>query len=75
MGMIALSIRGANLDVLEAVLGAVEIAAYCRKGRPTPATGSSQPVSVHLQADQPGRNDPCPCRSGRKYKFCCGRLH
>jgi hypothetical protein len=20
----------------------------------------------------PGRNDPCPCRSGRKYKFCCG---
>ena len=20
-----------------------------------------------------GRNDPCPCRSGKKYKFCCGR--
>lgn len=20
----------------------------------------------------PGRNDPCPCRSGRKYKKCCG---
>ncbi len=20
----------------------------------------------------PGRNDPCPCGSGRKYKFCCG---
>lgn len=20
-----------------------------------------------------GRNDPCPCGSGRKYKFCCGR--
>ena len=22
----------------------------------------------------PGRNDPCPCGSGRKYKHCCGKL-
>ena len=22
--------------------------------------------------DQPGRNDPCPCGSGKKYKKCCG---
>ena len=20
-----------------------------------------------------GRNDPCPCGSGKKYKYCCGR--
>ncbi|MCB1236940.1 MAG: SEC-C domain-containing protein, partial [Verrucomicrobiae bacterium] len=20
-----------------------------------------------------GRNDPCPCGSGKKYKACCGR--
>ncbi len=26
-----------------------------------------------LQADKaPGRNDPCPCGSGKKYKKCCG---
>lgn len=24
---------------------------------------------------QPGRNQACPCRSGRKYKQCCGPLH
>jgi uncharacterized protein YecA (UPF0149 family) len=26
-------------------------------------------------ADLPrvGRNDPCPCGSGKKYKKCCGR--
>ncbi len=24
-------------------------------------------------AKAPGRNDPCPCGSGRKYKRCCGR--
>ena len=23
-------------------------------------------------ATAPGRNDPCPCGSGRKYKKCCG---
>ena len=22
---------------------------------------------------KPGRYDPCPCNSGRKYKFCCGQ--
>ena len=21
----------------------------------------------------PGRNDPCPCGSGKKYKRCCGK--
>jgi uncharacterized protein len=53
-----------------------EIAAYWRKRRPTPlAMGSSQPVSVSLTANQPGRNDPCPCGSGRKFRVCCGRLH
>jgi SEC-C motif len=26
-----------------------------------------------VAADAPGRNDPCPCGSGAKYKRCCGR--
>ncbi len=25
-----------------------------------------------VKGDQPGRNDPCPCGSGKKYKKCCG---
>jgi preprotein translocase subunit SecA len=24
------------------------------------------------KTDKPGRNDPCPCGSGKKYKKCCG---
>ena len=24
-------------------------------------------------SEKPGRNDPCPCGSGKKYKKCCGR--
>lgn len=27
-----------------------------------------------IHADKaPGRNDPCPCGSGKKYKKCCGK--
>jgi hypothetical protein len=26
-----------------------------------------------VAADEPGRNDQCPCGSGSKYKKCCGR--
>lgn len=32
-----------------------------------------QPLQpVHI-GEQVGRNDPCPCGSGKKYKKCCGR--
>ena len=31
-----------------------------RRARPEPAP------------PKPGRNDPCPCGSGKKYKKCCG---
>ena len=24
-------------------------------------------------SDKVGRNDPCPCGSGKKYKHCCGQ--
>jgi uncharacterized protein len=32
------------------------------------------PVSAATAAKKsgPGRNDPCPCGSGKKYKKCCG---
>jgi len=26
-----------------------------------------------VKEEEPGRNDPCPCGSGKKYKKCCGR--
>lgn len=30
--------------------------------------------STYVESDsKPGRNDPCPCGSGRKYKHCCMR--
>ena len=43
--------------------------------------GESNPNSDKLEKAQPvvnagpkvGRNDPCPCGSGKKYKNCCGK--
>lgn len=29
--------------------------------------------TVRRDAPKVGRNDPCPCGSGKKYKHCCGR--
>ena len=26
-----------------------------------------------VKEKEPGRNDPCPCGSGKKYKKCCGK--
>ncbi len=36
--------------------------------RPEP----EKPKSVVRQSAKVGRNDPCPCGSGKKYKNCCG---
>ncbi|MBQ4326023.1 MAG: SEC-C domain-containing protein, partial [Mailhella sp.] len=35
--------------------------------------GASEAESEEAQAPKVGRNDPCPCGSGKKYKKCCGR--
>jgi len=31
------------------------------------------PATVRREGQKVGRNDPCPCGSGRKYKRCCGQ--
>jgi SEC-C motif-containing protein len=35
--------------------------------------GSVQPITVVRTGPKVGRNDPCPCGSGKKYKHCCGK--
>ena len=35
-------------------------------------TGGEKPMPVRVEKT-PGRNDPCPCGSGKKYKNCCGK--
>ena len=35
--------------------------------------GDVKPMTVVREGEKIGRNDPCPCGSGKKYKKCCGR--
>ena len=39
---------------------------------PVETSGDSKPQPKRTDK-KPGRNDPCPCGSGLKYKNCCGR--
>jgi preprotein translocase subunit SecA len=43
---------------------------YAGSGDQAPDKGGKKPV---VKEDKVGRNDPCPCGSGKKYKKCCGR--
>ena len=35
-------------------------------------TAFTQTKSQPIRHEKIGRNDPCPCGSGKKYKKCCG---
>lgn len=37
------------------------------------ATDGSEKKQPVRKTKKPGRNDPCPCGSGKKYKHCCGK--
>ena len=52
--------------------GGRELAQYARALRGPyleAASGTTRPIVK--PAEKVGRNDPCPCGSGRKYKKCC----
>ena len=45
---------------------------------PAPAPAAPTPpqhieMAIKRELPKAGRNDPCPCGSGKKYKNCCGR--
>jgi len=41
---------------------------------PPPPTGEKQKLKPRVVEMKVGRNDPCPCGSGKKYKKCCGKI-
>jgi hypothetical protein len=47
--------------------GAAEHIAYLDPGQAPPPPGRAAPPAGRI-----GRNDPCPCGSGKKFKQCCG---
>lgn len=50
-----------------------ELAEFTREnGRWICSGGTMDPKAPPRRVVQVGRNDPCPCGSGKKYKKCCG---
>jgi SEC-C motif-containing protein len=50
-----------------------ERATFVREGGLWRCTGGEvNPKEPPRQVAKVGRNDPCPCGSGKKYKKCCG---
>lgn len=74
--------RPAGMPQVQALAGAL-MALW--NETPRPDLGNRTPSSVFAgregAANQPvrsskvGRNQPCPCKSGKKYKKCCGAVH
>ncbi|WP_316763650.1 YecA family protein [Pedobacter aquatilis] len=46
-----------------------ELETECNNFFGTDSPGRRIPVGNHVKV---GRNEPCPCKSGKKYKKCCG---
>ncbi|MGH8172543.1 MAG: SEC-C metal-binding domain-containing protein, partial [Rhodanobacteraceae bacterium] len=43
-------------------------------GEPAPDAAGLPQSPMQREAPKVGRNDPCPCGSGKKYKHCHGQL-
>lgn len=63
---------------LDATHPAAQSIAQAVEPESTPAqgedAGDSQEGTFRRETPKVGRNDPCPCGSGKKYKQCCGKL-
>ena len=42
------------------------------RGGEVGGNGDGRPTTVRREGRKIGRNEPCPCGSGKKYKRCCG---
>lgn len=64
-----------RLQWLEAARDALAAitARWCALGLPRPEPLQVDPQPSVAGAD-PGRNEPCPCGSGKKFKKCCGAV-
>jgi hypothetical protein len=46
---------------------------YEQKSATNPERPISEPGLTYVAPPKTGRNDPCPCGSGKKHKKCCGK--
>jgi preprotein translocase subunit SecA len=70
-------IQGINEETITALMH-IRIEQKVEREQVAKVTGTNKDDSVakgpYVRKEaKVGRNDPCPCGSGKKYKHCCGR--
>jgi preprotein translocase subunit SecA len=63
-----------NVQYQHADFAAAAAGAELAEGADVAVAEEEKPQPLVRRADKVGRNDPCPCGSGKKYKHCHGRL-
>jgi uncharacterized protein len=58
--------------IRDMAVGLVRIHRYYREQRAGEPAGGRRAPTVRRETAKVGRNDPCPCGSGKKYKHCHG---
>jgi uncharacterized protein len=61
-----------NEHLQHACAGMVRMYRYFRVERQVAARAEREATTVRRESPKVGRNEPCPCGSGRKFKHCCG---
>jgi len=66
--------REAEAQMARAQFQHEDASAALGEGESAPADEDPQAQPFVRDGDKVGRNDPCPCGSGKKYKHCHGQL-
>ena len=61
-------------QALEQRAGHIENVTYTHPNEDGSVSQEAEPKAVSAAMPRVGRNDPCPCGSGKKYKACHGKL-
>jgi len=74
--MVNVQYQHAEFDEAVALAAAIDTAdvALAALNAPAPKAGPPKAEPQRRHVEKVGRNDPCPCGSGKKYKQCHGRL-
>ena len=67
----AANITNANID--RSAIENMNMVSESSPNQPPQNTSSEKRQPIVNNGPKIGRNDPCPCGSGKKYKNCCGR--
>ena len=60
-----------GFEILTSIYLKGEVPRHLRRDPGKQGTQTEHDGGTIRQGKRPGRNDPCPCGSGRKYKHCC----